>query len=340
MIKAKKLRPGDTIAIISPSSDLAAIFPHRIQNAKTALEHYGFKVETFPTTKKSIKGSAGTIEERVRDIHDAFSDPRIKGIICSIGGLTAEELLGHIDYNLIRNNPKVFCGYSDISILHYAFAAKADLVTFYGPAAMTQFAEFPTPDQYVLDHFSRATGNVMPVGRVLASEHWTDQVLNWKNQLKIPRDQNRNRGYVWLQEGKAKGQIVGGCLPTILQLHGTQYDMDYSGKILFIETPEGDSIDTGYSLNKVRTNLDQLNNSGVFSKIKGLIIGRAFGYTPEEKQELNTLIQEYTSEQDYPVLVDANIGHADPVITLPLHVQVSIDSSNNYFSIDESGVVD
>ncbi len=340
MIKPKKLEKGDTIAIVAPSGGLAKLFPHRIERAKKALEQLGFHVKLFPTIFKFNGGKAGTVSERVVDIHTAFADKSIKAIMCAIGGLSANELLKEIDYNLIRKNPKIFCGYSDITLLHWAFQKKSNLVTFYGPNAMTQFGEYPEPLKYTVDFFLKAVTSNKPIGTIISSEKYTDEVLDWgtKEDLKRPRKLLPNHGHIWIKEGKAKEKIIGGCLYSLLQLKETEYELDYTNKILFIEIPEGEDFTKGTPLNYVDSQLTDLRNVGVFNKIKGLIVGMPFGYSEDEQIKFKDLIRNHTKESDFPVLFNVNIGHADPILTVPLGVTVSLDSYNDLFYIEESGL--
>lgn len=340
MLKPNRLKKGDTITIIAPSSGLAKLAPHRINNAKKALEKIGFRVKLFPTLSKNVNGSAGTAQERVSDIHAAFKDPAIKAIICAIGGDSSKELIEAIDYNLIRQNPKIFCGYSDISVLHYAFFNRAKLVTFYGPAAMTQFAEFPKPLEYTSNYFKKATMELKPIGKIIPSDSWTDETLDWfkKEDLKRPRKLRKNKGFIWLKNGKARGKIIGGCLTSFIKLRKTDFYPKYTNRILFIETPEGEDFTKGEPLGIVESLIKTLKEDGVFDKIKGLIVGRGFGYTDEEREKFKDMIIKHTKDYKFPVLFNADIGHSDPIITIPLGVKVTLDSEKNLFSIDESGV--
>ncbi len=339
MIKPKTLKKGDTIAVIAPSSGLAKLFPHRINNAKKALEKLGFRVKLFPTVLKFENGKAGFAAERITDIHNAFKDENVKAIICAIGGLSANEILNKLDYNLIKKNPKIFCGYSDITLLHYAIHKKSNLVTFYGPCAMTQFGEYPEPQKYTVDFFLKAVASGQPIGRVVPSKEWTDEVLDWSTEqdLKRPRKLLSNQGHIWLREGKAEGKIVGGCLYSLLQLKGTEYEIDYNHKILFIEVPEGEDFTKGTPLSYVDSQLTDLRNARVFDKIKGCIVGMPFGYNEDERNKFRSLIEEHTREYNFPVLFNVNFGHADPIITIPIGVKATLDSNDNFFSIDESG---
>ncbi len=339
MIKPAKLEKGDTIAFIGPSSGLGGMFPHRVDKAKKSLESLGFNVKVFPTAKNNVKGKAGTVDERISDLHEAFTDNQIKAILCVIGGFSCNELITKIDYQIIKKNPKIFCGYSDITILHYSILKKTGLTTFYGPCAMTQFGEYPNSLDYTIQYFLKAVTRASPIGKVEPSKSWTDETLDWSKKLdtKRPRNLYQNEGFQWINAGKAKGKTIGGCLYSLLQLRGTEFDGNYKNKVFFIETPEGQEFGKGEPLNYIDAQLTDLKNSGVFDKIRGLIVGRPFGYKGKEKA-FEEVIRDHTKDYSFPVLCNVNIGHADPIITLPLGVKVTLDSEKNLFSVDESGV--
>jgi muramoyltetrapeptide carboxypeptidase LdcA involved in peptidoglycan recycling len=341
--KPEKLRQGDIIAVISPSSGLGNICKHRIISGINALEKLSFEVKEYPTSKKiNDEGSAGTPQERADDICAAFESQDVKGIICSIGGLSANEVLDKIDYNVIKKNPKIFCGYSDITLLHHALYKKANLITFYGPNLMTQFGEYPIPFEYTVSYFLKAL-TIPEIGVVKASKFWTDEVLDWYGKKDLLRKRNCYEnvdGHLWLRKGKASGKITGGCLYSLLQIKGTEYEINYEQKILFLDIPEGQSIAKGTPIEYVNSQLMDLRNAGVFDKIKGLIVGRGFGYTQNENLRLRNLILKHTNNYNFPVLTNVNIGHTDPIITLPLNVNVTLDFENDIFSIDENGVID
>jgi len=135
------LKKGDIIGIISPSSGLANIFPHRVEKGKRMLENLGFKVIFGKHALERSGYVSASPQDRASDIHDMFVNPDVKAIICTIGGNHANQLLKYLDFDLIRSNPKIFIGYSDITILHYAFAVKAGLRTFYGPCMVVGFVK-------------------------------------------------------------------------------------------------------------------------------------------------------------------------------------------------------
>ncbi len=327
-----RLKKGDTIAIISPSAGLAAIFPHRLDNAIKFLESEGYKIKEFPCTRKINDWESAPARERAKDIMGAFLDKEIKAVICSIGGNTINKTLKYLDFEKIKNNPKILCGYSDISVLHYAINKKTGLSTFYGPCAMTQFGEYPRPLKYTLEHFDKAVVKG-EIGEVKASEKWTDELLDWsqKKDLERARELKENKGFEWLKEGKSEGEIIGGCLPSICGLLGTEYWPDHSNKILFIEIPEAQQFDKGEPLAEVDSLLCNLNLAGIFKQIKGLIIGRPFRYDEKEKEKFKEIILDNTKDYNFPILYGVDIGHTDPQITIPLGVKIRLDSRLNLF---------
>lgn len=339
--KPRRLAKGDTIAVVAPSSGLGSIYPHRVTNGCRAIENLGFRVKEYPTSRSYHQGSSGTAESRAMDLMRAFDDSSVGAIICTIGGLSCNEILPLLDFDVIRKNPKILCGYSDITLLHCACLRKADLVTFYGPAVMTQFAEYPAPHDYTVSHFLRAVTKTQPLGALGPSETWTDEVMNWEERedLLRPRRMVPNLdGHQWLRRGLTRGRIVGGCSYSLLQMKGTEFDIDYEGKILLMETPAGQDFRRGLPLDYVDSELMDFRLAGIFNKISGLIVGRGFSYTTHEMVRLRDIVRKHVSPYHFPVLLNFNTGHTDPILTIPLGVMATLDGDNGIFSIDENGV--
>ncbi len=334
LTKPKKLRKGDSIAIISPSAGLAAIFPHRLDNAINFLKFLGYKIKEFPCTRKTNGWESAPAKDRAKDIMDAFTDKKVNAIICSIGGEVANQTLDYLDFEKIRENPKIFCGYSDVSVLHYAIHTKSKLITYYGPCAMTQFGEYPKPLTYTLKYFNKAIVEDN-IGKILPSEEWTDELLDWSQKLDLtrPRKMRKNKGFEWIKEGEAVGEIIGGCISSIVHLRGTEYWPDYKNKIFFWEIPEGQKFDEGEPLSTIDAYLQDLKLTGVFNEISGMIVGRPFRYSDEDTKKLKEKIIERTSSYNFPILFGADIGHTDPQITIPLGAKVILNSWKNNFEI-------
>lgn len=338
--KPNTLKPGDTIGIINPSSAVAEKVPHRIEKGIKMLESMGFKVVVGKNAFNSGDYVAGTPQERAHDINTFFADPNIKGLISFIGGFHSNQILKYLDFEIIKNNPKIFMGYSDITVLHWALHTKGHLVTFYGPAILTQFAENPEILPYTKEYFLKATTSNEPIGKIEASKEWTDEILNWfeKKDLERPRNLASNPGWTWLKSGNAEGQIVGGCITSMLHLRGTEFWPDLTDKIFFWELPDGTSFNQGESVEKIDAHLTDLELSGVFKKIKGMIVGRPFSYSKEQVNNLKKVILERTKDYNFPILFGIDIGHTDPMITIPLGVNVKLNSDDNLFEFTEAGV--
>lgn len=338
--KSKRLQKGATIGIAAPSSGLAGLFPHRIEKGLAAVAELGF-TPLLSAHALGIKGYiSSSAQERASDLNDLFRDPKVSSIICTIGGNHANQILNYLDFDLIKNNPKIFIGYSDITVLHYALRKKSNLMTFYGPCIVSEFGEYPSILPFTKEYFLKSVMMHEPIGMVPASESWTDEFLDWsaKKDLVRPRKLERSFGYEWWRQGSARAPIFGGAIPSINHLAGTEYWIDPKEMIFFIDIPEG-GPGTPFPLSDLDAFLTDLDNLGVFKSIVGLIIGRPYRYSSIEIAALRELVDYYTAKYSYPILYNANIGHASPIITLPLGAIVKLDSASNLFSIEESGVL-
>lgn len=341
LIKPPHLQKEDMIGIISPSAPLAGLVPHRVERGIAMFKEFGFKVKIGRHALKITGHTAGNPKERAEDINDFFRDKKIKAIFTFIGGNHSNQILKYLDFDLIRRNPKIFLGYSDATVLHFALYTQARLVTFYGPAVLTQFAENPRIFSYTEDCLEKALTNIQPVGEIKPSSNWTDETLDWfkKDDLRRPRKMKRNKGWQWLKVGKAEGPILGGCITSMMHLRGTKYWPKFSGSILFWETPESNEDFTkGEKVENVDSYLADLEISGVFGKIKGMIVGRPFGYNKSQVKDLVKIIRSRTEGYNFPILFNVDVGHTDPMITIPLGMRVKLDSSKKLFKFLESGV--
>jgi len=337
----KKISKGATIGVVSPSAGLADLFPHRIEQAEKNLKRLGYNLKFAKNSLDRNGYVSATAKQRAADIHEMFLDSEVATIICTIGGDHANQVLKYLDFNIIQENPKVFIGYSDISVLHWAFFSKANLRTFYGPCLMAEMAEYPDIIPYTLEYFRKAVAQEKSIGKILPSNEWTAEVLDWseKKDLERPRTMFKSDGYEWLVEGKASGEIIGGCVPSINHLAGTAYWIDPKGKIFFIDIPEGHEFEKGLSVDSLDSYLADLDNLKVFEKISGLIVGRPYNYTAQDEEDLKRVIKHYAGGYGYPILFNANIGHASPIITIPMGAGTNLDSSKNSFEIPEAGVM-
>jgi muramoyltetrapeptide carboxypeptidase len=321
------LQEGDTIAFISPSSRLNTLFSRRIQKATSFFQARGFKIKVFyDETLSSDHLSA--IRLRCSELHSAFSDPDVKAMICTIGGLSANELLPHLDYDLIRKNPKIFCGYSDITILHHAIFTQCGLRTFYGPAVVPEFGETPRPMEFTVNSFFGMVMDKVGKQSIPRSATHTLEFKNWlsededdKPRTLIPAPQ-----WKWLKPGKVQGRLYGGCLPSLVQLCGTKYLPNYTGRILLLELPEGDGPGTPFSLDVARSAMADLRNAKILGKVAGIVLGRPYMYDEKMTAAFEKMVVDQSYGLDIPILANVHTGHSDPMLTLPLDAMVSLDS--------------
>lgn len=344
----KALQKGDTIAFVSPSSRVNRLFPGRVPRATAYFESCGFRVKEIFTPQLS-SDFLTSIHQRCEELHDAFRDPQIKAIICTTGGLSANELLAHLDYDLIAANPKIFIGHSDITLLHNALFVKTGLRTFYGPSVIKQFGEYPSPVKFTADHLfqtlslpssalNSATGQQQSIPR---SQTYVREWVDWFSEESNSRARKTEPSppWKWLREGKASGRLGGGCLPSIVQLCGTEYLPDFSGQILVIETPEGmGPPDSPFAPEYARMAVADLRNSGVLQKLAGMVVGRPFQYDEEMRLQFEKMVVEQCYGTDFPILANLDTGHTDPILTLPLGCLVSLDSEKDEFVLEEAAV--
>lgn len=317
------LKPGEVVSIVSPSAPTSFYCPKRFLRGIKMLESMGYKVKIEENARKVFNHTAGTVEDRVSDIHSAFRDKKVKAIICTIGGMNSNALIDKLDYKLIKSNPKIFCGFSDITVLQWAIYKMTGLVTFSGPALLPNFAEYPEMHEFSKNHFVNIISNIgkNDLGKLPVSNQWTDQYLAWDIEDNKNRNFIRNDGWNILRSGESNGILIGGNLAAILTLAGTKYWPNFSNKILFID------IDDEERPNMVDRYLNQLNTINVFNKIRGLLIGRLHGKSAFKKNNyFEDLLISIVGKYHFPIIINMDFGHTDPLLTLPIGLPVEIDT--------------
>jgi len=236
-----------------------------------------------------------------------FLDAEVRAIVASIGGGHSCHLLPLLDFGPIRSNPKVFMGFSDITVLNVAIWAETGLVTFNGPALLTDFAEHPRMFEYTEQYMMKALCERRPMGAIEPSPWWTEEFLDWYQKAgpKRPRMRCISAGWTWLKDGLGEGILVGGCLESLQHLRGTRFWPSWENAIMFFETSEGPPPPE-----RVDAILMDYENMGVLETLKGLLVGRFMRYTHEERQQLRGVILDRTSGYDFPVVTDMDFGLA------------------------------
>ena len=335
MIRPQRLRPGDTVGIVSPSWGGAGLFRHRVSQGVQHLQSLGFRVKIGAHALNHLGFVSDTPQNRVDDIHSMVVDPEVKAIVAAIGGDHACHLLPLLDFDLIRRNPKIFIGFSDITVLNVAIWKETGLVTFNGPALLTDFAEYPRMFEYTERYALRALCEPEPVGVIEPSTWWTEEFLDWAKREDLTRARARrdSAGWHWLRGGVAEGVLIGGCLESLEHLRGTRFWPDWRDAIMFFETSED-----APSPERVDSLLMDYETMGVLQRLKGLLVGRPMRYTEDEKQQLRDVVLARTGAFTFPIVTDMDFGHSAPQFTLPLGCRARIDGEQRRFEIIDAAV--
>ncbi len=311
MIKPERLEKGDVIGIVSPSGPIL----HKknyVHRGIKILSDMGFKIKLGKNALKQRGYMAGTDEERTNDLMEMFEDENVKAIFTNRGGDVALRLLDILDYKIIRKNPKILMGSSDITILLNAINKKTGLVTFHGPLLAWGINCSPWDlkqmDSYSKEYMFKALCNKKPIGVIKPV----------KKRIVI-------------KEGKAEGILVGGNLDCIEKLCGTEYEPDFKNKIFFWEEFREFVEDMDRDLTHLRLH-------GVFDKINGMVIGHLEEYLEkgERYKRFENMIKEVTKKYDFPILKIEEFGHTLKNATIPICVKARIE--NNKFEILESAI--
>lgn len=341
LIKPMKLNKGDKVATVSLSwggaGDEDILW--RYNQGKERLEKlFGLKVVEMPNTLKGTDFIYNNPQKRAEDLMMAFADKSIKAIFSCIGGYESIRMLPYIDFDIIRNNPKIFIGYSDSTITHL-LCLKAGLSSFYGASVLNEFAENVHMHEYTVKYISKILFSNEIVGEIESSEHWTSEYVPWIIENKhVKRKMLKNTGYELLQgKGTVRGRLIGGCIEVLEMAKQTSIwppENIWDDAILFIETSE-DMPEPVY----IEYWLRNYGTQGILSRIKGIIWGKP--YDNKYYEEYKTVIYKVLNElnlNDLPVLYNMNFGHTLPMIVLPYGALSEINCEEKSFSILDSGV--
>jgi len=312
-----KLKRGDMVRIIAPSRSLNLISEETKQIANKRFEDMGLKLSFGKHVNETDDFVSSSIESRIEDLHEAFSDKNVKAILTVIGGFNCNQLFRYIDWELIRNNPKIFCGYSDITALNNAVYTKTGLVTYSGPHYSTfgQRLHF----DYSLEHFKKCLLSNDQF-EISSSKEWSDDAWYLDQNKREPLP---NEGYLVIHEGKAEGTIIGANLCTFNLLQGTEYMPGLTNSILFIED-DYESVPHTFD-----RDLQSLIHQPGFEGVKGIVIGRFQKASKMTNDLLKQIIETKRELKNIPVVANVDFGHSDPKITFPIGGSVMIDIFHN-----------
>ncbi len=310
-----KLQKGDIMRIIAPSRSLTMISKETRDIANSKLQELGLQLTFGEHVEEKDDFVSSSIASRIADLHAAFANKTVKGILTVIGGFNSNQLFDFIDWELIKNNPKVICGFSDITAINNAFFAKTGLVSYSGPHYSTfgQKLHF----DYTMDYFKKCVMSSDPF-EMKPSKEWSDDEWYLNQDIRSPMP---NEGYWIIHPGKAQGTILGANLCTFNLLQGTQYMPDLTNSVLFLED---DFESQPHHFDRDLQSLIHLPN---FSGVKGLAIGRFQKRSNMTAKFLEQIINTKKALSTIPVIANVDFGHSDPKITFPVGGTVSLDVS-------------
>jgi muramoyltetrapeptide carboxypeptidase len=313
--KPPRLQPGDVVGIVAPASPPPD--PKVIDRSLAAIERLGFKPKLAPNARKRLGYLAGNDRDRATDLMRMFADPKVKAIFCVRGGYGASRLLCRLDYDVIRRNPKIFAGYSDITAIHCALLTRARLVSFHGPTLNSDLIKEDLVE-FTIQSFLRTLTHPSAPGGICQGYD--------------------KSGITILRRGVASGPLFGGNLSLLCSTLATPYQPRFNGGILFFE----DIDEAPYRIDRMLT---QLLNAGLLQQVAGIAIGVNRNCLDpkakrggEYRQTVEDVIKERLFPLKIPVVSGLPFGHVPHNATLPVGVSAVLDARNADLIISEPAV--
>lgn len=293
MIIANKIKPGDTIGVVAPSNPIIGDNIEELKKAKKILEKDGFKVIFSKNIFSNTNRYTATAKEKAEDINEMFKNKEVKMIWCAKGGNNSNSVFEYLDYEAIKENPKIICGYSDITSLTNIIHEKTGLVTFSG----TNFKTIATDE---------------------TDYSYKEAIKRFvKGSLEIGKEKT---GYKTIKEGTAEGELVGGNLFLTRGMVCGKYSISFKNKILFLEEL---GIETEPAV--INNFLYYMKQNGVFDEIKGLWLGN---YEHESKITIEEIVQEVLGDEyNFPIIKSNNFGHCETKTVIPIGTKARIDTN-------------
>lgn len=317
LLKPRVLQPGDVVGLATPATYVAD--PDTLALTERTLRHFNLVARRGRHMGRRNGYVGGSVAERVADLHDLFQDPEVKAIFAVRGGYGTPHLLDKLDYGLIRKNPKILLGYSDITALHLAIQRHAGLITFHGPVVLSRFTD------YTQKHFRDALFRAEPLGPLTNPPE--TNTLRPAHVLRAVRP------------GKATGPLTGGNLSLVAATMGTPYEIQTRGAILLLE----DVGEQPYSIDRMLT---QLRLAGKLDEAAGVVWGECRDCGPREFQpsfestfSTGEVVDQILGSLRIPVLSGLTIGHTEDQLTLPLGVAATLDADLGTLTVTESATL-
>ena len=313
IIKPIALKKGDTIGLVCPA--YSAFIKEEVQIAVENLQVMGFKVVQGKHIFDRYGYLAGKDEDRADDINKMFADKKIDAIMAMHGGWGCARILPLLDYKLIKKNPKIFIGYSDITALLLGIYSQTGIITYHGPLGSSTWNSFS------VDYFKNTLidGNAIKMNNPIRK---TDSLVQIEDRIYT------------ITSGKATGKLIGGNLTVLSHILGSKYVPDFTGAILFLEDVQEDT----YRIDRMIT---QLKLAGVLNQISGFVFGKCTDCPPSKSYgslTLEDIFEDHIKPLKIPAFSGAMIGHIKDKFTVPIGIEASIDATEGTISLNESAV--
>lgn len=313
------LRPDDAIGFFSPSSPATRFAPGRFARAQAFLQDKGFQLRAGTLTGQADYYRSGSIAARAAELNALIRDPAVRCIISTLGGSNSNALLPYLDYDTLRRDPKILIGYSDVTALLLGVYARTGLVTFYGPALVASFGEFPPlVDETFASFHALLCGAAQPGYRYAMPARWTDEWLDWESQ---PRAKTTVANqWRFIGQGRIEGRLIGGNLNTMAGIWGSGYMPAIEpGDILLLE-------DSLKSIDVVERAFAHLHLCGVFDRVGAVLLGKheKFDDKGSGRTPLDVLL-EVLNGRPLPIVAEVDFCHTHPMLTCPIGVPLAID---------------
>ena len=302
MIKGQALKPGDCVGIAAPGANLSRRERDRLDGAVSLLGEWGFRVKTLSDPRRQRGYFAGEDQDRAQQMMDLFADPEVRAVLCARGGYGAQRIIPLLDPLVIQENPKVFVGSSDITVLLVYLMERCSVVPFHGPNLGT--------DQFWGGEAAR-----------------TQASLRTALHTGRPGESPTCRS---LRRGTGRGRIKGGCLSLLVTTIGTPYEVDLRGAILFVE-------DVNEPLYRIDRMLTHMRHAGKLDRIQGVVVGEML-VKDQEGVDLDSVILDLFHHEEVPIIVGFPSGHGSVNLTLPLGVEATVDGDQGRLIFHESGL--
>ena len=309
---ANKLRPGDLIRVVTPAQSYGIVKQSQREIATKRVEQdLGLRLSFGKHVEETDEFSSSSIKSRLEDLHEAFADPEVKGILCIEGGFNSNQLLPYLDWELIKKNPKVLVGYSDITVLNLAILAKTGLVSYNGPMFST--LGMKKGFEYMVEYLKKAVMEE-PAYEIVPSKEWSDD--DWESE-QDERHFHKNEG-PWVIAsnatggGEAEGRIVGGNLSSLALLQGTSFWPGLKDSILFLED------DYEWKWHHMDRCFQGIVQQPDFSGVKGIVWGRFEGDSQVSRETLTKAMKATRELVGLPIIGNVDFGHANPKATIPI----------------------